>query len=102
MRSKVYHFGQTMALVGVYDFWVKRGVIDLMGATLPSSPNLYRAYAPSTHSLPVIAGVSTAAEVELRSCNSGIYRLSELSPLYHKIWNSRDTVTDKRRTFSVV
>ncbi|KKA21975.1 Polynucleotide 5'-hydroxyl-kinase grc3 [Rasamsonia emersonii CBS 393.64] len=101
-----------LVLIGVYDIWVKRGVISLMGAKLHPSPKLYRVYAPSTHSLPVIkcvSGVEGYAEVEIQSSHSGIYRLKELSPLYHRIWNSGETAADKvtlkgssRRTFSVL
>lgn len=86
-----------------------------MGAKLHPSPRLYRVYAPSTHSLPVIkcvSGVGGAAELEIKSCHSGLHRLKDLSPLYHRIWNSKRTSGDKftlkgapksvRRTFSVV
>jgi polynucleotide 5'-hydroxyl-kinase GRC3/NOL9 len=83
-----------------------------MGAKLHPSPKMYRVYAPSTHSLPVIkcvSGVESYAEVEIQSCYSGIYRLQELSLLYNRIWNRGETVGDKvtlkgksRRTFSVV
>jgi polynucleotide 5'-hydroxyl-kinase GRC3/NOL9 len=102
-------------LLGHYDLWVKRGVISLMGAKLHPSPRLYRVYAPSTHSLPVIkcvAGVDGEAEIEVKSCNSGIYQLRHLSPLYQRIWNGKNTPSDKltlkkasastKRTFSVV
>ncbi|KAJ9303910.1 hypothetical protein DTO217A2_6610 [Paecilomyces variotii] len=101
-----------LVAVGQYDIWVKRGVISLMGAKLHPSPNLYRVYAPSTHSLPVIkcvTGIEGYAEVEISSCHSGIYRLEDLSPLYKRIWNSKSTAADKvtlkgnsRRTFSVL
>ncbi|GFF49492.1 polynucleotide 5'-hydroxyl-kinase grc3 [Aspergillus udagawae] len=105
----------TLVLLGHYDLWVKRGVISLMGAKLHPSPRLYRVYAPSTHSLPVIkcvAGVDGEAEIEVKSCNSGIYRLRHLSPLYQRIWNGKNTPADKltlkkasaspKRTFSVL
>lgn len=99
--------------MGQYDIWVKRGVVSLMGAKLHPSPNVYRVYAPATHSLPVIkcvSGVDGYAEVELTSCRNGIYRLKDLSPLYQRVWNSKtETAADKvtlkgssRRTFSVV
>ncbi|KAL1886115.1 Polynucleotide 5'-hydroxyl-kinase grc3 [Paecilomyces lecythidis] len=101
-----------LVAVGQYDIWVKRGVISLMGAKLHPSPNLYRVYAPSTHSLPVIkcvTGIEGYAEVEISSCHSGMYRLGDLSPLYQRIWNSKNTAADKatlngnsRRTFSVL
>ncbi|KAH1582177.1 Polynucleotide 5'-hydroxyl-kinase grc3 [Aspergillus fumigatus] len=105
----------TLVLLGHYDLWVKRGVISLMGAKLHPSPRLYRVYAPSTHSLPVIkcvAGVDGESEIEVKSCNSGIYRLRHLSPLYQRIWNGKHTAADKltlkkvsastKRTFSVL
>jgi polynucleotide 5'-hydroxyl-kinase GRC3/NOL9 len=108
-------FVQTLALLGHYDLWVKRGVVSLMGAKLHPSSKLHRVYAPSTHSLPVIkcvSGIDGEAEVEITSCNSGIARLRELSPLYQRIWTGENTAADKltlkgvgkdtKRTFSVV
>lgn len=86
-----------------------------MGAKLHPSSRVYRVYAPSTHSLPVIkcvAGVDGEAEVEFKSSNSGLSRLRDISPLYQRIWNGQNTAADKvtlkdapkksRRTFSVV
>ncbi|OJD24482.1 hypothetical protein ACJ73_04158 [Blastomyces percursus] len=84
---------KNVALIGQYDIWVKRGVVSVMGAKLQPSPRLYRVYAPSTHSLPVIkcvSGVEDFAEVEIRSCNNGLCRLRNLSNLYHRIWNSKE------------
>ncbi|PTU25177.1 hypothetical protein P175DRAFT_0451630 [Aspergillus ochraceoroseus IBT 24754] len=105
----------SFVLIGQYDLWVKRGVVSLMGAKLHPSPRVYRVYAPSTHSLPVlkcVSGVDGAAEVEFKSCHSGIYRLRELSPLYQRVWNHKNTPADKlslqkvggasKRTFSVL
>lgn len=102
-------------MIGHYDLWVKRGVVSLMGAKLHPSPRVYRVYAPSTHSLPVIkcvTGVDGAAEVEFKSCHSGLTRLRDMSPLYQRVWNSGNSPADKlslktvrqdvRRTFSVV
>ncbi|OGE53028.1 hypothetical protein PENARI_c008G07484 [Penicillium arizonense] len=104
-----------LALIGHYDIWVKRGVVSLMGAKLHPSADVHRVYAPSTHSLPVIkcvSGIDGEAEVELKSCSSGIARLRDLSPLYQKIWAGQNTAADKitlkgaandsKRTFSVL
>ncbi|KAJ5103745.1 Pre-mRNA cleavage complex II Clp1 [Penicillium argentinense] len=104
-----------LALVGQYDLWVKRGVVSLMGAKLRPSSKVYRVYAPSTHSLPVIkcvSGVDGEAEVEFKSCNNGLARLRDASPLYQRIWNGQNTDADKiaikgaaenwRRSFSVL
>ncbi|OKP14661.1 Polynucleotide 5'-hydroxyl-kinase grc3 [Penicillium subrubescens] len=103
-----------LALLGQYELWVKRGVVSLMGAKLHPSARAFRVYAPSTHSLPVIkcvSGVDGEAEVEIKSCKSGLARLRDFSPLYQKIWNGENTAADKitlkgalkdsRRTFSV-
>ncbi|KAJ5156042.1 Pre-mRNA cleavage complex II Clp1 [Penicillium capsulatum] len=104
-----------LAALGQYDLWVKRGVVSLMGAKLHPSSRVYRVYAPSTHSLPIIkcvAGVEGEAEVELKSCKSGLSRLRDVSPLYQRIWNGDNTAADKvtlkgaapnsRRSFSVL
>ncbi|KAJ5341234.1 Pre-mRNA cleavage complex II Clp1 [Penicillium brevicompactum] len=104
-----------LALLGQYDLWVKRGVVSLMGAKLHASSQLHRVYAPSTHSLPVIkcvSGIDGDAEVEIKSCNSGIARLRDLSPLYQRIWTGDNTAADKstlkgttkdsKRSFSVL
>jgi polynucleotide 5'-hydroxyl-kinase GRC3/NOL9 len=106
---------QNLALIGHYDLWVKRGVVSLMGAKLHPSAEVHRVYAPSTHSLPVIkcvSGIDGEAEVEIKSCSSGIARLRDLSPLYQKIWAGQNTAADNitlkgaakdsKRTFSVV
>lgn len=108
-------FMKNLALLGQYDLWVKRGVVSLMGAKLHASSQLHRVYAPSTHSLPVIkcvSGIDGDAEVEIKSCNSGIARLRDLSPLYQRIWTGDNTAADKstlkgttkdsKRSFSVV
>lgn len=99
-------------LIGIYDLWVKRGVISLFGSKIHASPSLYRVYAPSTHSLPVIkyvSGMEGYAEVEIRSCHTGIEDLGEMSPLFSRIWNEAASETGhtmtagtSRRSFSVV
>ncbi|KAJ5684244.1 uncharacterized protein N7477_000589 [Penicillium maclennaniae] len=104
-----------LVLIGQYDLWVKRGIVSVMGAKMHPSSRVYRVYAPSTHSLPVIKCVSSVdgeAEVEIKSCSSGLARLRDLSPLYQRIWNGQNTAADKltlkgasqgsRRTFSVL
>ncbi|PCG91849.1 Hypothetical protein PENO1_091680 [Penicillium occitanis (nom. inval.)] len=102
----------TLVLIGIYDIWVKRGVISLMGAKLHPSIKTYRVYAPSTHSLPVIkcvSGVEGFAEIELQSCSSNLQGLKDLSPHYSRIWNSSKTIGDSatlsgsfRRSFSTL
>ncbi|KAM5447645.1 Polynucleotide 5'-hydroxyl-kinase grc3 [Microsporum audouinii] len=89
----------TLAIVGQYDIWVKRGVVSVMGAKLYPSPTVHRVYAPSTHSLPVIKSVSGPdgyAEVELISVQDGLPQLSRISNLYYRIWNGQGESTVRR------
>lgn len=84
----------------------------MLGAKLHPSPRLYRVYAPSTHSLPVIKCVSVGpdeyVEIEVRSCDNGLFRLEELSDMYERIWNGQKTIPKKKlkcdgkASFSVV
>lgn len=83
----------TLAVIGQYDLWVKRGVVSVSGAKLHPSPRLHRVYAPSTHSLPIVKCVTTSgeyAEVELRNVAGGPHELERLSPLFDRIKNSTD------------
>ncbi|KAI9707278.1 MAG: Polynucleotide 5'-hydroxyl-kinase grc3 [Candelina mexicana] len=85
--------GETLASLGQYDFRVRKGVVTLMGATLRKSPTLYRVYAPSTHSIPVVRCVGTSqivsheAEIEFGHCDTGLHSLGKLSPLFGRIWS---------------
>ncbi|KAF3490930.1 uncharacterized protein GIQ15_00447 [Arthroderma uncinatum] len=101
----------TLAIVGQYDIWVKRGVVSIMGAKLYPCPTIYRVYAPSTHSLPVIKSVSGPdgyAEVEIISYNDGLSQLSRISNLYYRIWNGqgksavRNPLAPEKATFSIL
>ncbi|KAI1909147.1 Polynucleotide 5'-hydroxyl-kinase grc3 [Ophidiomyces ophidiicola] len=81
-----------ITILGQYDLWVKRGVVSILGAKLPPSPQVYRVYAPSTHSLPVIKPIGgDSAEVEISSCRSGLPLLRRVSDLHRRIWCSSDS-----------
>ncbi|KZZ92666.1 hypothetical protein AAP_02747 [Ascosphaera apis ARSEF 7405] len=87
----------TLAVIGQYDLWVKRGVVSVSGAKLHPSPRLHRVYSPSTHSLPIVKCVTTSgeyAEVELRNVAGGPHELERLSPLFDRIKNSTDLPKD--------
>ncbi|WEW60507.1 Polynucleotide 5'-hydroxyl-kinase grc3 [Emydomyces testavorans] len=101
----------TITIVGQYDLWVKRGVISIFGAKLSPTPQLYRVYAPSTHSIPVIktiAGVNGYAEIEIKSCHNGLPRLRWVSDLYRRIWSAKQAhsrkclITGPRVSFSIL
>lgn len=104
---------ESLLILGQYDLWVKRGVVSLLGASLTAGPTLHRVFAPMTHSLPpikCISGeyfVSEYAELEIRSCTSGLERLKNVSPLYDAMWNESsgppNSVTSPRRlSYSVL
>ena len=75
-------------------------MVSVLGAKLHASPKLYRVYAPSTHSLPVIKCVSGGpeeyAEIEIRSCSNGLSGLGDLSTLYDRIWNGQKTIPKRK------
>lgn len=89
-----------MAIVGQYDLWVRRGAVNIMGATLHASPKLHRVYAPSTHSLPVIryarnpyGPANQPVEITILSCRSQLRLLRRLSWRFAKIWNRKPSKT---------
>lgn len=85
---------QTLTLLGQYDIWVRKGAIVISGATLHASSKIYRVYAPSTHSLPVIRSCRDPfgpeyqpVEITILTCCSRIRLLRNLSPKFGRIWN---------------
>ncbi|EFQ97515.1 grc3 [Nannizzia gypsea CBS 118893] len=90
--------GETLAVIGRYDIWVKRGVVSVMGAKLYPCDRLYRVYAPSTHSLPIIksvSGINGFSEFELISVEDGLSELSRISNLYRRIWNGSAEISTR-------
>ncbi|KAK8254603.1 hypothetical protein HDK77DRAFT_488236 [Phyllosticta capitalensis] len=85
---------ETLAIVGIYDILIKRGVVTLYGAILRAGPQAasYRVFAPATHALPVIECLSPdGAEVELKSVNSQLPSLEKLSPLHGRLWKAEQS-----------
>ncbi len=61
-----------------------------MGSILRPSKRLFRVFAPSSHSLPVIRCLATdteSAELCLSSFEDGLRSLESLSPLFGKLWD---------------
>ncbi|EKG10450.1 Pre-mRNA cleavage complex II Clp1 [Macrophomina phaseolina MS6] len=86
--------GETLANIGIYDVFVKRGVITLYGAILRAGPSAqaYRVFAPASHALPVVQCLSPdGAEVELKSVTCELDSLEKLSPLQGRLWKAADT-----------
>lgn len=86
---------QTLAIVGQYDIWVRKGAISLSGALLRASSKLHRVYAPTTHAIPVIrpsldpyGSGPQMSEVTFFSCTSGLRSLKRISTSFGRIWNA--------------
>ncbi|KAL8912841.1 MAG: hypothetical protein Q9171_002219 [Xanthocarpia ochracea] len=105
----------TLTLIGQYQIWVRKGAVSVFGAALYAGATVYRIYAPSTHSLPVIRPIrdpfgppNQPVEITLSSIQSGIRLLKHVSPIFDRIWNKAIMVSDDRtpsidrhkRTFS--
>ncbi|KAL8789074.1 MAG: hypothetical protein Q9213_001337 [Squamulea squamosa] len=91
----------TLTLIGQYELWVRKGAVSLLGAVLHPSSAVYRVFAPSTHSLPVIRSVRNPygpadqpIEVTITSLRCGIRSLKQVSPMFDRIWNKAIEVSD--------
>ena len=105
---------QSLALIGQYDLWIRKGAVSIYGAILHASSKLHRVYAPATHAIPVIKAVinpyspyGRSAEIKIVSCKSRIRLLNEISSEYGKIWNesieeARSPIDTTRRSFTLV
>ena len=85
---------QTLAIVGQYDIWVRKGAISISGALLRASSTLHRVYAPTTHAIPVIrpsldpyGSGPQSSEITFLSCGSGLRSLKRISTSFGRIWN---------------
>ncbi|KAL8771680.1 MAG: hypothetical protein Q9209_002871 [Squamulea sp. 1 TL-2023] len=91
----------TLTLIGQYELWVRQGAVSLLGAVLRPSSAVYRVFAPSTHSLPVIRSIRNPygpadqpIEVTITSLRSGTRSLKQVSPMFDRIWNKAIEVSD--------
>ncbi|KAL8760301.1 MAG: hypothetical protein Q9199_000083 [Rusavskia elegans] len=90
-----------LTLIGQYEIWVRKGAVSLLGAVLHPSSAIFRVFAPSTHSLPVIRPIrnpfGTAeqpVEITITSFRSGIRLLKHVSPRFDRIWNNATEVSE--------
>ena len=86
--------GQSLAVVGEYDLWLRKGSISVLGATIHSSSILYRIYAPQTHAIPLIKALTNPfgtslqiADFRLCSADSGIHQLRNCNSRFSRIWS---------------
>jgi polynucleotide 5'-hydroxyl-kinase GRC3/NOL9 len=86
--------GVTITLIGIFDFAVLKGAININGANLEAKagrgekPIVRRAFVPSTHPLSIIRGLDGTNEVRFLDCGDAM-PLEELSPLFRDIWNAK-------------
>jgi polynucleotide 5'-hydroxyl-kinase GRC3/NOL9 len=80
---------ERLLVIGEYDLAVLEGQVLLLGATLTRPNQLYRVYAPSAHSLPVIrcSGEVDHARIQLYQTSSGLRTLKNLSPLFGRMFD---------------
>ena len=92
------HLDETVALVGVYDLDVPKGIATVYGAVLHPGVATQRVYAPSTHALPLITSRKDGTCIRITSVASRIHALAQLSPLYRNIW----TTDPRERSFTTL
>ena len=108
LRIRLKH-GQTLTLLGEYRAKSTRGLCFLYGALLSPQKEVH-VYASATHAIPTIECLSSeGTEILISDCGNGLRSLSQLSPLYNRLWNFRSKGTISRapavkdpRFFSVV
>ena len=91
---------QSVAILGVYNIWVKNGEITVLGARLPASPTLQRIYAPATLAIPQITACSENASFVLTSAGDDLLDL--FTGTQRSIWDVPGRKTLSERSFHIV
>jgi len=84
--------GEEFALVGVFDFVVLKGAININGANfsannhLGQGPAAQRAFMPSTHPISIVRALDDANQVRFMHCNDQPTPFAHISPLFADIW----------------
>lgn len=76
----------TLAFMGQYELQVVSGGISLYGAIFTPASRSRQVFAPITHPIPMIKGLSGQTEIEIRPGATFITELSDVVSLYRKIW----------------
>ena len=100
--------GRSLAIVGEYDLWLRKGSISVLGTTIHSSSKLYRVYAPQTHAIPLIKALTNPfgpllqiAEFRLCSASSGIRQLRKCNSKLSRIWYGGQEIVASFRVVGV-
>ncbi|KAF2707416.1 hypothetical protein K504DRAFT_411618 [Pleomassaria siparia CBS 279.74] len=99
--------GEELALIGVFDFVILKGAMNINGANFAASqrgggpPIIRRAYVPSPHPISIIKGLDDTTQVQFLHCEDEPAPFENISPLFKGIWNERP---DGRscRSFAVI
>ncbi|KAF2263524.1 hypothetical protein CC78DRAFT_544912 [Lojkania enalia] len=97
---------KTASFVGCYDFVVLKGAINVNGANIArnpgksETPNVHRAYAPSTHPIMTIRGLDHENWIHLLSCKEPVPFVN-ISPLFTNIWAS-NSGANSAKSFSFI
>ncbi|KAL9101956.1 MAG: hypothetical protein Q9163_002844 [Psora crenata] len=70
----------TLAILGQYDLYIRKGAVSISGALLHASSRLHRVYAPSTHAIPVIRPLHSPSRIRM---------LKNVASRFGGIWNAK-------------
>ena len=91
---------QSIAILGVFNVWVKNGEIAVLGARLPALPTLQRIYSPATLAIPQITACSENASFVLTSADDDLLDL--YTGTQRSIWEVPGRKTLTERSFHIV
>ncbi|KAI1139161.1 hypothetical protein F5Y05DRAFT_340093 [Hypoxylon sp. FL0543] len=91
--------GDRLVILGSYGLRVTSGEITINGATLRGSNNVHWVDAPYCHALPVVrCSDSAITELLPHPGATELRSLGMLSPLFRKLWNESNVVSDANST----
>jgi polynucleotide 5'-hydroxyl-kinase GRC3/NOL9 len=99
--------GEDIALIGVFDFIVLKGAININGANfaatqpLPQNTLPRRVYVPCTHPISVIKALDDSNMIQFLHCEDTPKSFASISPLLAGIWNERPSGLTSR-SFALV
>jgi polynucleotide 5'-hydroxyl-kinase GRC3/NOL9 len=89
--------GEDIALIGVFDFIVLKGAININGANfaavqpLPQNALAQRVYVPSTHPISLIKALDDSNMIQFLHCDDTPKSFASISPLFAGIWYERSS-----------
>jgi len=94
---------QSISLIGQYGFWVIEGSITILGAIIHGGSKLYKVYAPSNYSIPIMKHFRDSsgpnkqpAIIQFENLWTGVRELSLVSPFFENVANGHETPFTER------